>query len=88
MESTKGMAKISPANGNVAVYTNVPTFADNYSGGMYLTVTLQGNERRVRSLNLPELGKLAIFAPLTKGEQEYFAKSGQMTTAPVIIAKK
>lgn len=88
MESTKGMAKISSATRNVAVYTNLATIADNESGGTYLTITSQGRERRVRSLNLPEAGELVIFAPLTKSEREYFAKSGQITTVPVIIAKK
>lgn len=88
MESTKGTAKISSANTNAAIYTNLPTVADNESGGTYLTITTQGHERRVRSLNLPELGKLVIFAPLTKVEREYFAKSGQMTTVPVIVARK
>ena len=72
----------------MAVYTNLPTIADNDGGGTYLTITTQGKERRVRFLNLPELGKLVIFAPLTKSEREYFAKSGQITTVPVIMAEK
>jgi hypothetical protein len=88
MESTNGTAKISSASRNMAVYTNLPTIADNDGGGTYLTITTQGKERRVRFLNLPELGKLVIFAPLTKSEREYFAKSGQITTVPVIMAKK
>jgi len=88
MESPNGMAKISSATRNVTVHTNLPTIADNESGGTYLTITTQGKERRVRSLNLPELRKLVIFAPLSKSEREYFAKSGQMTTVPVIVAQK
>ena len=57
-------------------------------GPACLIVTASGNERRVRSLNLPELGQSLTFEPLTSTEREMFAKAGQIDTVPVIIARK
>jgi hypothetical protein len=47
-----------------------------------------GTERTVRSLNLPQLGKSVIFAPLTKSDREELAKAGKSITVPVVTAKK
>lgn len=89
MDSTVSPAKISPANGSSAgVFTMSPVLEDSHSPGTYLTITTLGNQRKVRSLNLPELRKLVIFAPLTKTEREEFAKAGQINTVPVVTAKK
>jgi hypothetical protein len=89
MDATMAPAMISSASGSMpAVYTNVLSIADNERGGTHLTVTTQGNERTVRSLNSTELGKLVIFAPLTKSEREAFAKTGQLEVVPVLTVKK
>jgi hypothetical protein len=89
MESTASPAKISPADGSGAgVYTEFPLIEDSHTGGTYLTITNEANQRRVRSLNLPQIGKMVVFAPLTKSEREAYAKAGQITTLPVVTAKK
>lgn len=88
MESTAGLAVIRSANGGMTVYTEFPTIADNEPGDTCLTITTQTNERRVRSLNLPKLGKLVIFAPLTRDEREALAKAGDVKTVPVVTAEK
>jgi hypothetical protein len=89
VDSTSAPAKISSMSGSQAmVYTELPTIADSEKGGTYLTITTQGHESRVRSLNEPGLGKLVIFAPLTKSEREILAKAGQIQTVPVIVARK
>lgn len=88
MDSVAAPAVVRSASGSRAVYTQHPMIADSEKGGACLTITLHGNERRVRSLNLPGLGKSLIFAPLTKTERETFAKAGQIDTLPVITAKK
>lgn len=88
MDSQTGPAVVSSASGNWAMYTNPPTIADSEQAGAFLTITMTGNERRVRSLNLPELGKSVIFAPLTKSEKEELAKAGQSNIIPVVTAKK
>ena len=89
MDSTASPAKISPANGSSAgVYTEYPLVEDSHMSGVYLTITNNANQRRVRSLNLPQFGKAIVFAPLTKSEREELAKAGQINTVPVVTAKK
>lgn len=89
MDSTGSPALISPADGSRAgVFTEPPFAEDSHSSGTYLTITNQENQRRVRSLNLPELGKVIVFAPLTRSEREALAKAGQINTVPVVTAKK
>src|SRR5579872_6108094 len=83
MDSVAARPVISSASGNKAVFTEPPIFADSEKGGTYLTITAQGNERRVRSLNVPALGKSVIFAPLTKSQREILAKAGRINTLPV-----
>jgi hypothetical protein len=89
MDATASPAKITPANGSSAgMYTEYPLVQDSHTSGMYLTITHETNQRRVRSLNLPQFGKVIVFAPLTKSEREAYAKAGQVNTVPVITAKK
>ena len=71
-----------------SAYTGVPMIADREKGAARLTVTIQGNERRVRSVNLPQIGKSLIFDPLTETEREMFAKAGQIDSVPVVTAQK
>jgi hypothetical protein len=73
---------------NESAYTHVPILADAEKGCACLTITIRGNERRVRSVNLPQIGKSLIFEPLTKTEREMFAKKGQIDTVPVVTAQK
>jgi hypothetical protein len=82
------MAKIMSTTGNKAVYTGPPIVLDSEKGSACLTITTQGHERRVRSLNLPSIGKSLVFAPLSKSDREALAKAGQINAVPVIIAKK
>jgi hypothetical protein len=88
MDSVAGPAKIMPASGGWAVYTESPITADSEKGGTYLTLTILGNEHRVHSMNLPPLGKSVIFSPLTKSEREELAKGGQINSVPVVTARK
>jgi hypothetical protein len=85
----KGMPAIlhSTASG-MSVNTGVPILADGEKGAARLTVTIRGYTRRVRSLNLPQIGKSLIFEPLSKTEREMFAKAGQIDAVPVITARK
>jgi hypothetical protein len=84
MDSTAAPAKITSASGSMVVFTQSPMLADNEKGGTYLTIT----NHRVRSLNIPDLGKTVIFAPLSRSEREALAKAGQIEVLPVIVAKK
>jgi len=56
-------------------------------GGSYIFITGSGNDRQVRSMNLPQLGRSLGFKPLTRREHEaLYSKVSQ--TVPVQIAKK
>jgi hypothetical protein len=81
-------ALLRSTSGNKAAYTIVPTIGDLPKGAACLTVTIRGNERRVRSVNLPQIGVSLIFDPLSKTEREMFAKAGQINTVPVVTAQK
>jgi hypothetical protein len=85
-----GSFVVRSAKGDKTTLMKTPVLADSERSGTFLTITTQGNERTVRSLNLPEDGKSKslIFAPLTKSEREALAKAGQLETVPVIAGKK
>jgi hypothetical protein len=51
-----------------------------------LVIMVRGNERRVRSLNLPGLGQSLIYEPLSRSERETLAKTDQ--AVPVTVAAK
>jgi hypothetical protein len=87
MRST-GPAIVSSASGDRTVYTAAPIISDGVKGATCLTITVSGNERKVRSLNLPKLGQSLTFEPLTKTEREMLAKAGQIDTVRVITARK
>ena len=56
-------------------------------GGSYISITGSGNDRQVRSMNLPQLGRSLVFKPLTRREREIlYATVSQ--TLPVQMAKK
>ena len=88
MDSTVAPAMVASASGSRTIHTQFPVTADSKGGSTSLTITNQGNERTVRSLNLPGIGKSVIFAPLTKAESEQLAQTGQIQTVPVIAARK
>ncbi|HLJ22956.1 MAG TPA: hypothetical protein VKT71_02535 [Candidatus Acidoferrales bacterium] len=85
----KGLPAVlrSKATGK-SVNTIVPIVDDSEEGAARLMVTIRGDERVVRSVNLPQIGKSLVFEPLTKSERETFAKEGTMNAVPVITASK
>lgn len=87
IDSMAAPATISSEGGGRTAFVKPPVLADSERGGTYLTVTAQGTERRVRSLNLPEIGKSLIFTPLSKSEREAVAKAGQLDTLSVVAKK-
>ena|ERR1700681_2503492 len=88
VDSKGAPALLRSTSGNKSAYTAPPTIARKEKGAACLTVTVRGNERRVRSVNLPQIGMSLIFDPLSKTEREMFAKAGQIDTVPVITARK
>jgi hypothetical protein len=52
----------------------------------FLVVTGLGANRRIRSLNLPQLGKSLVYDPMTKGEREELARQQELQTIAVYSA--
>ncbi|HZP32434.1 MAG TPA: hypothetical protein VFB23_03640 [Candidatus Acidoferrales bacterium] len=88
MDSTTDPAVVTSASGSSTVFVRIPTVADSKGGATSLVITNQGNEHRVRSLNLPELRKSVVFAPPTRAERELLAAGSQTQAVPVIITRK
>lgn len=88
MDSIADQVVVVSAGGQRTMFMKPPIIADSKQAGTSLTLTTTGNERRVRSLNLPEIGKSAIFAPFTRSEKEALAKAGQSNTVTVVTAEK
>jgi len=88
IDSTQEPVVLHSASTNASYYVSVPIMADTEKGAARLNVTNLGNESRVRSMNVPQIGKTLIFDPLTATEKEMLAKAGQNSTLPIITARK
>lgn len=88
MDSNTATPVIRSTDGGIVAVTGIPTIADSSEADGFITITNNGNERRVRTLNLPELKKVVIFVPFTKEEKEALAKAGSIKTVPVVSAKR
>jgi len=78
---------IQAQNGKTAAMAFAESNVDAAPGGSYLFITGSGADRVVRSLNLPQLGLLLVYEPLTKREREtLYTKASQ--TVPLQMAKK
>jgi hypothetical protein len=93
VESIQTPAIVHSASGKTNMFVFPAIVADSEKGPPCVTVLLRGNEHRVQSLNLPELGKSLIYEPLTKAEHELLVKAGQVqtlliTTTSAVLDKK
>jgi hypothetical protein len=80
------VAFIESMDGKTAGYTPVPITTRSDKGATALTVMVRGNNRIVRSLNLPARGMTLIYLPATNAEREILAKADEVQTVPVITA--
>jgi hypothetical protein len=88
MDSLHTATLVQSVSNSQSFYTRIPTIQDSEKGAACLIVTTQGNERTIRSLNLPQDGMSLVYKPLTKAEREQLAKAGQIQSVPVFAAKK
>jgi hypothetical protein len=88
MDSKGSPAVVRSMSSDNLAFTATPIIADGEKGGTFLTVTIYGRARRVRSLNLSAKGQSLIFDPLTKTEREMYAKAGRIDAVPVVTAQK
>jgi hypothetical protein len=80
--------EVRSASGQTVFIPGSPITDDSEKRGTCLVIMVRGDERRVRSLNLPEIGRSLIYEPLTKSERETRAKADQMQAVPVLTAGK
>jgi hypothetical protein len=85
MNSLANEAVIRSANGKTVGFTPIPIEASSDKGATALLVMVRGNERIVRSLNLPARGVSFIYPPATSAEREMLAKADQIQAVPVIM---
>ncbi len=88
MDSSADVALVRSRNGKTAFFAPIPIKVSNHTGNTALYVMVRGNERRVRSLNLPLRGISLIYQPTTKAERETLAKADQLQALPIIAAGK
>jgi hypothetical protein len=88
MDSFHAMTLVRPISNTRSFYTGLPVTANSDEGAAYLLITSEKGEHRVRSMNLPQMGKALIYEPLTKAEREQLAKAGKIETVPVFAARK
>jgi hypothetical protein len=88
MDASHPAALIQPENGKTAFFTPIPIRDGSHKGPAALVVVVRGNERMVRSLNLPGHDMSLIYQPATLAESEILAKADQVRTVPLITAGK
>jgi len=88
MDAKTNVALVRSANGNTVGFTPIPITASSDKGATALFVMVRGNERIVRSLNLPAHGVSLIYQPATNAEREILAKADQVQSVPVMTAGK
>jgi len=88
IDSSASVGLVRSANGKTAFYTPIPIRAYSHTGNTALFVMVRGNDRIVRSLNLPTRGVSLIYRPTTSAEREMLAEADQVKTVPVIMAGK
>jgi hypothetical protein len=88
MNGLTNVAMVQSTNGKTAAFTPIPITASSDKGATALSVMVHGNERIVRSLNLPGRGVSLIYQPATSAEREILAKADQVENVPVITAGK
>jgi hypothetical protein len=78
---------VQSASNNVSFFTRIPVMENSSKSPASLVITSFNGDRRVRSLNLPELGKSFVYERITTAEREQIAK-GRVQIVPVSIARK
>jgi hypothetical protein len=88
MDSSANVALIRSADGTTVGFTPIPIQNTSRTGNTALFVMVRGNERVVRSLNLPTRGVSLVYQPTTSAQREMLAHADEVKTVPVITAGK
>jgi hypothetical protein len=88
MDSSARTVLVQSNSGKNSFYTTIPILKSIEKGSTAQLVLARGNERMVRSLNLPGRGLSLMYSPATNAEREETAKANQVEAVPVITARK
>ena len=88
MDNSHPSAVVHSANQKISFFTPIPTRNRSDKGPAALFVVVRGNERMVRSLNLPKSDLSLTYQPATSAELEILANADQVRAVPVTIAGK
>lgn len=87
INSAQSPIVIQSVDGKVSAMAAALSSVDAAPGDSYILITGSGNDRQVRSMNLPQLASSLVFKPLTPREREMLSAKAH-ATVPVQIAKK
>lgn len=87
MDTATLMASVYSAKGGNRLIPAFPATGDSLKGDAFLLITSNEGRRTVRYMNLPMVGKVLIYVPLTKVEREEIARGNGQAT-PVEVAAK
>jgi hypothetical protein len=88
LDARYNVALLRTAKGKAVGFTPIPIVSTSDKGATALLVMIRGNQRIIRSLNLPASGVTLIYPPATNAERELLAKADQVQAVPVVWAGK
>ena len=88
MDSSAGVGLVRSAAGKTSFFTPIPIKTYTNKGNAALFVMVRGNERVVRSLNLPDRGISLTYHTATNAEREMLTKTDEIDLVPVTSARK
>jgi hypothetical protein len=88
MDPFEAAAVVRSASGHAMYIPAAPASDGSEKRGTCLVIMVRGDQHRVLSLNLPELGQSLIYERLTKSEREVHAKTDQIQAVPLLTAGK
>lgn len=88
LDSRYNVALLRTANGKAVGFTPIPIVSTSDKGATALLVMIRGNQRIIRSLNLPASGVTLVYPPATDAQREMLAKADQVQAVPVIWGGK
>lgn len=88
MNSIREPAVLHSKTTNQTYYTASPVILDSEAGGTQLEITVHGNDRAVRALNIPGMGHAFIFGTLSNAQKESLTAANKNESVPVFAARK
>jgi len=79
---------VRSASGKGRLVSAFPATGDALEGGCFLSIDYKAGRHTVRYMNVPSLGKVLIYEPLTRREREEIARGIRPQPLQVALAQK